>query len=257
MVNTRRESPSTAYDKLLSKIDKSKLSIETKEIFNIIINIFTTIQRDKDDEIKILQKDLKETKNLLSSCESKLTKEIEDLKNKQDEKDQNDKRDTLIITGPEMPRFQMGENLKNTVQDMFQQKMNFRIGVEDISTVYRLGPKPTSQEDRRPIIFRVNNRDLVPQIYRACRQQKPPFFVNQSLTPLRSKIFYSIRQLKRKFPSKIDGCRNSEGRLEIFLKKPADLSSGTEFNSKRIVKCQKDLDSVLCELGISYDAISA
>ena len=47
--------------------------------------------------------------------------------------------------------------------------------------------------------------------YSACKELKPSFYVNDSLTPTRSKIAFTIRQLKNKFPDKIKGCRSYNG----------------------------------------------
>ena len=117
MVNTRKaEDP---YSKITSRIEKSKLTVETKEILGIILSLFSTIQSDKDETIRQLQQDLTKTKRKLTDYETKFTNEIEEIKKKQDETDQYERRDTLIITGQTLPQFQMGENLKNTIHKMF------------------------------------------------------------------------------------------------------------------------------------------
>ena len=85
------------------------------------------------------------------------------------------------------------------------------IGETDVSVAHRIGRKPNGTVDRRSIIIKLCRRDLVRDIYSACKELKPSFYVNDSLTPTRSKIAFTIRQLKNKFPDKIKGCRSYNG----------------------------------------------
>ena len=74
---------------------------------------------------------------------------------------------------------------------------------------------PTSQlliirgSDKRNIIFQLGLRDLVQDIFAACKSQKPLFFLNTSLTPLRNKISNALRLLKRKFSTTVKGCKST------------------------------------------------
>ena len=261
MVNTRKtevnSSPSSSYDKLTAKIEKSKLNTESKEIFLIMMTLFTTIQTEKEERIRQLEDSLKQVKQQLSSYESKFTKEIETVKKQQDDSDQYERRDTLIISGPNLPTFEMGENLKNTIQKMFSDHLSLPTQQTDFSTAHRLGPKPNSGADRRPIILKLCRRDQVSEIFKACKRYKPPFFVNMSLTPYRNKIMYTIRQLKRSYPNKIDGVRNTEGKIQIFLKKPSNLRTTENFNFRRLVNTRHELESILQEMDIPLNSISA
>ena len=88
----------------------------------------------------------------------------------------------------------------------------------DISIAHRIGRKPNGR-DRRHIIFKLCRRDLVGDIFEACKATKPPFYINTSLTPLRNKILYGLRLLKRKFPTVVKGCRSTPtGEVTVFIR---------------------------------------
>ena len=125
----------------------------------------------------------------------------------------------------------------------------------EFSIAYGLGPKPKSGPDRRNIIFKLCRRELVPEIFKACKQLKPSFYVNVSLTPLRSQLMYTIRQLKQKFPEKIEGCRNFDGNVFIFLKRPSNTSGQVEFLNKRTVKSRHDLEEILQEINVPANSV--
>ena len=74
----------------------------------------------------------------------------------------------------------------------------------------------------------VLSRPLVPEyIFTACKTRKPAFFINTSLTPLRNKILYGFRLLRRSFPSIVKACRSTRtGEVTVFLIAAGD-NSGT------------------------------
>ena len=91
------------------------------------------------------------------------------------------------------------------------------------------GKKRQNRGDKRNSIFKLCRRDLTAEIFPACKQfmsqTSQPFFINQSLTPLRSKIFYGLRQLKKKFPSVIKFCRSQSGNVLAFVKEAGSIST--------------------------------
>ena len=125
---------------------------------------------------------------------------IPKLQNKIDSNDQNERGDTLIISGPETPTVTSDEKSKELLQALLCRHLNFNISLSDISVAHRL--TPTSRINKT-IICNLCRRDLVSEIFQSCKHFKDmkgqqPFYVNSSLTPIRNKLFYILRQLKKK-----------------------------------------------------------
>ena len=142
-----------------------------------------------------------------------------------DVNEQYERKDTLIISGPTLPPVRNGEKCKDIVRELLRTHTNLLINDGDISIAHRIGKKPSATPDKRNIIFKLCRRDLVGEIFSACRERQPPFFVNCSLTPTRNKVFYGVRQLKKKFPSIIKRCRTLNGDIVAFVAPQAFESS--------------------------------
>ena len=54
----------------------------------------------------------------------------------------------------------------------------------------------------------------------ACRQLKSPFYINECLTPTRNKIFYIIRQVKKKHSARVRSIRTVDGSIAVYLAFP-------------------------------------
>ena len=102
-------------------------------------------------------------------------------------------------------------------QRLFRDHIQLNINISDMSIAHRLG-KTTRGPDKPNIIFKLCRRDFVQDIFDACKSQKPAFFVITALTPLRSKLLYALRLLRRKFPTTIKGCRSTiSGDVTAFM----------------------------------------
>ena len=91
----------------------------------------------------------------------------------------------------------------------------------EISTAHRLGIKPTTQTpDRRPFIMKLCRRDTKKELLRAAKEQNSasPIYINESLTPKRSTILYTLHQVKKAHPSLVTGCTSIDGRVFAFTK---------------------------------------
>ena len=255
----------TSHDDVSRKISTSKLSSENKEIFTLFLALFSTINAERDakivqleqkmeenrikgeEKVKDLETQMQTLQSKISSIESSQSKNIKSLQNNVDENDQYERKDTLIVSGPEVPVFSSNENCKNVLQDIFRRNLNLNINPADISVAHRLGRKPESGIDKRNIIFKLCRRDIVFDIFNACKKfrhpnssnqgtpSRQPLYVNCSLTPLRSKIFYQLRQLWKKFPNKITSCRSDYGNIVVFTPSSSPSSSSTALSSRRIM----------------------
>ena len=194
-------------DDISAKISISKLGTESKDIFLLLLSYFDRILNEKDSRVTEL-----ETK--VSTLESK----IEKLENEVDQNNQYDRLDTLIISGEKVPKEAVDENCKTIVTNLFRDHLHLNVNPNDISVVHRIGKtNGTNSTVKRNIIMKLCRRDLASEIYSACRQFRPKFFVNDSLTPLRSKISYMLRQLRNKYPSKIKSCKSLRGEPVAYV----------------------------------------
>ena len=189
-----------------NKIEKSKLSTETKEILTLLMTFFSNMSKSKDNEVSVLQERVIKLEEKVGKLESNL-----------DEASQYERKDTLVLSGASVPVAVQGENCKTIIRNLFREHLQLNLNETDVSTAHRIGRKQPGSVDKRNIIMKLCRRDLVRDIYAACKNMKPPFFINDSLTPLRSKISFVLRQLKKKFPAKVKGCRSYDGKPRVFI----------------------------------------
>ena len=109
------------------------------------------------------------------------------------------------------------EDCKAIVINVMKEQLQLIINPSDISVAHRVGLRKHQSPDRRNIVFKLCRRDLKYDILSACRQQRPKFFVNESLTPTRNKILSILRRAKNKHPSTIKSLRSYEGSITVYL----------------------------------------
>ena len=123
----------------------------------------------------------------------------------------------MILSGPAVPETTDREDCKQIILNLLRDIIRLNVNLNDISTAHRIGREPTGI-DTRNIIFKLCRRHLVHDIIAACMSSKPPFFFNTSLTPLRIKIIYGLRLLKRKYPTIVKGCRSTPtGDVTVYV----------------------------------------
>ena len=143
----------------------------------------------------------------LNAASATHTKTVHSLQTEIDNNDRYERRDTLIIPGPEIPTVTSYEKRKELLQALHRRHLNFSIFLSGIFVAHRSGHKPAYSQDKRNIFFKLCRRDLVSEIFQSCKQFKDMegqrlFYVNSSLTANRNKLFYILRQLKNKLPIK-------------------------------------------------------
>ena len=154
------------------------------------------------------------------SCETHRA-EVQSLRSDIDSNEQYERKDTLIVSGPDHPVASQNENSKIMVKNLLSEAC-VTVNLNDISIAHRIGRKPIDAQarDKRGLIFKLCRRDLVQTIFNACKRTKPSFYVICSLTPTRNKILYLLRQLKKKFPAMLKGCRALNGDVVAFVAQP-------------------------------------
>ena len=195
-----------------TKIDLSKLSAESRELYSCITAYFESLVKEKDQRISKLEKEVLE-----------LRERVQILDNELDDNAAYIRRETLVMSGG-VPPAAAGENCKATVIELLKQQVKLNIDPADISVAHRVGTKVKQGPDRRNIIFKLCRRELKYDILSACRQQRPNYYVNESLTPTRNKVLYVLRQAKKKWPQKIRNLRTSDGSISVYFLPPAASS---------------------------------
>ena len=219
---------------VVGNLDVTKLSEESKLIVSLL-----------RDEIRLMKTeliDLVNSKNeKIVKCENEivlLKTEVRKLKNELDHTDSYQRRETVILSGNGVPEGNNDENCKAVVCHLVKNQLKLNLNPEDISTAHRLGRKPGYQRpDKRNIIVKLCRRDLKQDLIRASRTQVAPrnLYVNESLTPIRKKILFHLRQMKRAHPDIVSGCSSVEGRIYAYTK-PSSPSSGVSGFDRRDVR---------------------
>ena len=171
----------------------------------------------------------------LSAANSLLRQKVASLENSFDDEDAYVRRETIIFNGSAIPPSTAGEVCNAVIRQVIKDKLKIQIQESDISVAHRAGKKPTTQgPDRRGIQVRFCRRDVKRQIMLTKRDnsdQNNTLFTNESLTPKRSKILYTLRQMKKKFPDLVKGCTSQDGRIYAFTPSPSAATANQDGSS--------------------------
>ena len=137
---------------------------------------------------------------------------------------------------------------------MLRQRVNLNININDISTAHRLGAPRSGGPDKISIMFKVSNNYLKSDILGACRRVRPPFYVNESLTPVRSSVLYVLRKAKSKYPSKIKFCRSVDGSICAFL--PPTTETGSQLR-KSVMNSKSKLEIIKLQMTLLSGELKA
>ena len=224
IISTLRAEITKMRDELSAKIDDMKAH-------------FDSVLAEKDVEIQRI------------SCENRhLRESLVRLEEKLDDSDAYERRDCIVLSGDLIPEATTGENCKEVSLQLIKEKLRINLQSSDVSTAHRLGRKPTTQgPDKRKLILKLCRRDLKRDIIAACKELKPGFYVNESLTPTRNAILFALRRMRRSTPdSPVKGTATIDGRVFVWVKPPGSsrdqrllintMSSLREFSLKYMNK---------------------
>ena len=205
----------------MEKINRTSLSEEHKKLVSLFAEFFQDTIKEKDERISKLEGQVTD-----------LTTRLQSMEQKQDEANQYSRLDCITISPKKdtsgsflantVPNYESSENTKTLVLDLFKDQLALNLNSSDISIAHRLkpikkSPNASSQHDRRSIVVRLCRKDLVGTIFKHCKEMKPNFYVNESLTPVRHSICYALRTLKRKFPDTIAKVNTFKGVPRAFV----------------------------------------
>ena len=163
-------------------------------------------------KVQSLEDESKNLRDLVSRLEERI-----------DDTDAYERRDCVVFNGDALPIAASGENTASIATDIIRNKLRINIKQEEISTAHRIGKKPVNQTpDRRKIIIKLCRRDLKKDILFACKELKPGFYANESLTPLRNTILYGLRKMKRDDTASavVRGASTYDGRVFAWIRTP-------------------------------------
>ena len=164
---------------------------------------------EKDRQILDLQ-------NSLSTLQIEFTglqKDVISNKLEIDEVDQYERRDTLIFSGPSVPRERMYENVPEIIVRFIRENFSLPLNVSHISVCHRLGPHLPNKE--RPIICKFISRSIKSDIKNACATIPCGIFANESLTSVRKDMFQKLRTLKHDHPRLVEQLYTVDGKIWI------------------------------------------
>ena len=242
------------FDAFLNRIEQSKLSSDLKAMWTLFVQFMQESDAEKDQEISNLKEEV-----------SNLRDRLQNIEEKQDGAGQYSRLDTLIISPKKddagtflsetVPTFDKAEDTKEIVIDLIKHHLKLNLKDTDISIAHRLQPPRRAtassepSHDRRNIIVRFCRKDLIGTIFKHCKNNPPPFYINESLTPLRNNICYALRTLKKKYPAVIEKVRSFKGCPQAFINPTEPTTPATR--SKKTKKNQSNTNQTLTRIDIS------
>ena len=187
--------------------------------------LFLLFDKHLKKAVNELENKLAEKNSQLEDMQSEivnLKKKVMILEDRNDEDDANSRKDTLIISGTELPNASDNENTTEIVTNLMKNKINVILKKTDITSTYRIGRKITSESsDQRKIAIKLSNQEVKHDLLKTCKVVKPKnLYLNESLTRTRATALYGMRQAKKKFPSIVAGAGSYDGRVCVWVKPP-------------------------------------
>lgn len=215
---------STRSSKTLTAMDETTgLSADGKILLNAMRLEFNQMKAEKTELVNAKNTTICE----LQSEIVQLHGELSTLKAEIDEADSYERRDCVIFSGNLFPPATPGEDCPKVVVETLKKELKININRSEINTVHRLGAKPTGTgSDNRKMIVKFVRRDLKKEIIVASKRVKD-FYANESLTPTRRSILFSIRKIKKGHASIVKGFSTINGNVYAFTP-PIGASSGRD-----------------------------
>ena len=222
----------TPFLKLFGSI-LSQLEANLDKKFSNFQNEMMAVTKAKDDEIARLETQVKLQKSHIAQLEARC-----------EDQSQYTRRESLVFSGQKIPAHATEEDCCKIICDLISTEIdpNTQLTPSDFSIAHRLGPKPTSGNDRRSIIARFCRRKLKYDVLNKAKRSKPQgLYVSESLTPMKQKIVRIIRNAKRSHPDIISGYSTSDGTIYLWVKPPNPNAAGAR-NSRMTIDTLEKID---------------
>ena len=198
----------------LSEDGKLIVAAITLEFSKVKAELLVSLQK-KDEEISALKSEV-----------SALQKKISTIEESIDEADSYERRDTVIVSGPSVPNFVQGENTSEVFRQVIREKLRLNLNENDVSVAHRLGGRPANQtQDKRSIIVKLCRRETKKNLIitsKRANKADSGLFINESLSPVRRKIFFILRKIRNEHRNIVQGCGSIDGRIFVYTKSPSN-----------------------------------
>ena len=181
--------------------------------------------QEKDLTINSLKKHVSQLELKLEESEAKFEAKIEGT-------EAYERRDTLIISGSVPPAATSEATSKVVVQLVKKKFPEIQIEKSDISVSHRLQSKRPNRQGVIPppnIYVKLVRRDLKRELIEASRKQPrdshDKIFINESLTPKRTRIRSTLLNMKKAHGNIIRGVSSYEG--DVYAYTPQQLEPGS------------------------------
>ena len=197
--------------------EKVQKSLEEREVIDMLVSKIKTLLIEELTTV-ITQKvgeNLRETFEFeLKTRDERITrmeKEIEQMREQQDEAEQYSRRNCLVFHGLNENE---DENTNKIVKGVCEKSLSINLQNGDIDRTHRLGAK---RGRSRGIIIRFTNYDARNRVYQSRKLLRDlpgdPIFIQESLTRSRSEIF---KEIKSNHKSKFKSIWTQDGRIRVL-----------------------------------------
>ena len=202
----------------------------TKIVADLTTKFNAMTNKIKEEHSKVCKAKDDKTSALKTEC-TKLQARCQELEEKLDASEAYSRKDSIIISG-DLPAVSSQENLKELSVELLNRKLpECKVEAQDISICHRLQtkkPKPGQVAKPPNIYIKLVRRDvkqaLVLSSKKQPRQGTNKIFVNESLTPTRSKVLHTLVDLKKKHGS-IKGVTSMDGHVYAYTAAPPGAAS--------------------------------
>ena len=167
-------------------------------------------------EVTVLKTQIQKLQGIQDSRDA----QIQEMQDDADAANQYERKDTLILSGSAIPIMTESENSNELVLKLVKDKLKINMRPEDINTCHRLGPISRANLGKRNIIVKLCRRDMKKQILIASKKQdkgaNEKLYCNESLSPLRRKMFNCLRKMKADDSTLVRGCSTMDGKVYAF-----------------------------------------
>lgn len=214
-----------------SDLDLNNLGEESRIIVSLLTKRFDAL------EAKLEAKESRITQLEQEVCTLKIS--VSDLADQLDEVRSIGNVGEMIISGNSLPPCVLEENTTGVVCDLIKRELKYSLEPANICTSFRFGRKsPLQGPDRRSIRLKVIRPDVADDLLRSCKTVKPPgLYINEWLTPVRSRVLATLKQAKKRFPEIVSACGSRSGRVYVWIKS----GSPNGKNSKIFIDSERKL----------------
>lgn len=207
-------------DMLQLDAEKFAQMLATPVVIEAMKNIMTPLLDEKlsaiDQRVNIVVEKQEEIQKTMKEKDDKMGKMEERL----DNVEQQSKKNRLILTGLEED---VGEKIQERVIAFLKKTMGLEINDKWLLYAFRIGKKTPGKH--RPILFELANGGFKQEIYGSrIKMSKTKdggkVYLNEDLTPARSKLFYETRQLLK--TGRIQSCWTVSG--SIYVRSPTGIT---------------------------------